>query len=149
MRKCVTAIVVVTACITFGATPSFAQEEEVRSAMLETLAAWSEGDFERFAEFYHPQSRGFLFDGGFLVEGFDAELLRAAYEAGFRATMQVRDVDIRIFGDVAVTTAYADGSLTLPGGAVQNGTWRYTEVRVREGGTWKIVQYHFSPLDTP
>ena len=149
MGKCVRAVVLVAACIMLSARPSFAQEADVRAAMLETLATWSDGDFERFAEFYHPETRGFLFDDGFLVEGFDPAALQAAYEAGFRATMQVRDIDIKVLGDVAVASAYADGTLTLPGGAVQKVTWRYTETRVRDSGTWKIIQYHFSRLATP
>jgi uncharacterized protein (TIGR02246 family) len=127
---------------------AFAQEEEVQTAMSETLAAWRSGDFDRFAEFYHEDARGFLFGGGALARGFNHVALLAAYEAGFRAEMELREVEVRVLGDVAMAVAYADGSLTLPGGEVRNGSWRYSETRVRAAGIWKIIQYHFSELTT-
>jgi len=126
-----------------------AQEEAVRAAMLETIAAWTNGDFDRFAQSYHPETRGFLFGGGVLARGFNQAALEAAYEAGFRASMELRDIEIKVLGSVAVAVAYADGALTLPGGEVQEGSWRYSETRVLEGGSWKIIQYHFSELTSP
>lgn len=122
------------------------QEAEVRAAMTETLAAWAAGDFASFAGFYDVGARGFLLDGGLLVEGIDPAALRMGYEAGIRAQFTVRELDVRMVGGVALSTAYLDGSITLPGGAARNGTWRYTDARVREGGVWKVVQYHFSDL---
>ncbi len=145
-----TRLLAVAACLlTVRATAVAAQEAEVRAAMLETLAAWSNGEFDRFAQSYHPEVRGFLFGGGTLARGFNQAALAAAYEAGFRAEMQLRDIEVRVLGDVAIAVAYAEGSLTLPGGEPEAGTWRYSETRIREGGTWKIVQYHFSKLTMP
>ena len=123
------------------------QEAEVRSAVNETLATWSAGDFAAFAGFYTADARGFFLDGSVLVEdGIDVSALQAGYDAGIKATFTVRDLNIRMVGSVAVSSAYLDGSLTLPGGAVRDGTWRYTETRVKEGGTWKVIQFHFSDL---
>jgi ketosteroid isomerase-like protein len=126
-----------------------AQDGDVRAAMMESLAAWSAGDFDRLGQFYSAEARGFLFGGGTLVKGFNPVALQAAYEAGFRATFDVRDLDVRVLGDVAVAVAYLDGSLTLPGGEEQAGSWRYSETRVRDGDSWKIAQYHFSELTIP
>ncbi|NIM52249.1 MAG: DUF4440 domain-containing protein [Gemmatimonadales bacterium] len=125
---------------------SAAQEEEVRAAMSATLAAWREGNFEAFGQYYHPETRGFFFDGGRLVVGFNQAALQAAHDAGFRATMEVQDIDVKVYGNAAVAIAYLDGSITLPGGTEESGTWRYSETRIRQDGTWKIVQYHFSKL---
>lgn len=130
----------------FLASGAAAQEADVRRAIRETLGAWSSGDFDRFASYYHPQARGFFLDGGVLLEGVDAEALKAGYEAGVRASFTLADLDVRLFGDVAVSEAYLEGALTLPGGAVRPGTWRYSETRIREGSTWKVVQFHFSPM---
>ena len=33
----------------------------------ETLAAWGAGDFDTFGAFYHPEARGFFFDGGPMI----------------------------------------------------------------------------------
>ena len=127
-----------------AATGAAAQESEVRDFVEGTLAAWSSGDFQSFAEHYHPDARGFFLDGGNLIEGINVEGLQAGYDAGIRAELTLRDLDVQVYGETSVSVAYLDGSLTLPGGAVQPGTWRYTETRVRDGGTWRVVQYHFS-----
>ncbi len=139
-------LVIVACVLAIRTSVAAAQEDAVRRAMLETIAAWTNGDFDKFAQSYHPETRGFLFGGGLLARGFNRAALEAAYEAGFRATMVLRDIDIKVFGNIAVAVAYADGSLTLPGGEVQEGSWRYSETRVLDGGSWKIVQYHFSEL---
>jgi hypothetical protein len=47
---------------------------------------------------------------------------------------------------VAVAVAKIEGVITLPGGEIQEGPWQYSETRVLEGGTWKVVQYHFSSV---
>ena len=122
------------------------QESEVRQAVSGTLAAWSAGDFQAFASFYHPDARGFFLDGGVLLEGIDPAALQAGYEAGVRAEFELRDLDVRMTDGVALTAGYLDGSLTLPGGVVRNGTWRYTETRVPDGGVWKVIQFHFSDM---
>jgi len=126
------------------------QESEVREAVAGTLAAWSSGDFAAFAAFYSSDARGFFLDGGLLVEGgINAEALQVGYDAGIRADFDVRDIDVRVVGGVAVSVGYLEGSLTLPGGAVRSGTWRYTDTRIREAGIWKVIQFHISDLTVP
>jgi uncharacterized protein (TIGR02246 family) len=120
----------------------------VRAAITETLAAWTAGDFERLARYYRPDARGFLFGGGPLAKGFNAAALQAAYETGFRATFQVRGLDVKVLGDAAIAVAYLDGTLTMPGGEEESGSWRYSETRVRDGEHWQIAQYHFSKVMT-
>lgn len=125
-------------------------EAEVRAAVSETLEAWSAGDFERLAAHYHTKVRGFFLQGAPLARGFNAAALDMAYEAGLRAEVSVRDLDVQVHDATAASVAYVDGTLHLPGDQPPvSGTWRYSEVRVREDGAWKIVQYHFSRLDSP
>jgi ketosteroid isomerase-like protein len=128
------------------ATGAAGQEAAVRGAITETLAAWGSGDFATFADSYQEDSRGFFLDGGVLVEGVDVQALQLGYDAGLRADFTVRDLQVRIVSGVAISAAYLDGALTLPGGLVRSGTWRYTETRVEEGGSWKVVQFHFSDM---
>lgn len=121
------------------------QVEEVRAAMLASLAAWNEGDVEGFGSFFGAETRGFNLDGGVLIRGFNAAALEAALNAGFAINVTPRDIDVQVYGNAAVGVAYLDGSITLPGGTVRQGTWRYSETRVKDGDVWKVVQYHISP----
>jgi hypothetical protein len=45
-----------------------------------------------------------------------------------------------------VAVAKIEGVITLPGSVIQEGPWQYSETRVLEGGTRKVVQYHFSSV---
>jgi len=49
-----------------------------------------------------------------------------------------RDVRIRIYGETAVVTALANFTARYRGVAV-NGSYQYTDVLVRRGGTWSAV----------
>ncbi len=123
------------------------QEADVRAAVTATLAAWTQGDFDSFTSHYHEDVRGFFLEGAPLTRGFDTATLGMAYEAGMKAQVMVRDLDVRVYGEVAVSVAYLDGSVSLPGGEQTiSGTWRYSETRIPSEGTWKVVQYHFSRL---
>ncbi|MGI9626822.1 MAG: YybH family protein [Longimicrobiales bacterium] len=127
---------------------ALAQEADVREAVSATLETWSTGDFDRFAEFYHPKVRGFFLDGGVLAEGFDVAALKAAHEEGLRTDLDLRDLTVEVHGTTAVSAGYLDGSIGLPGGLSLEGSWRYSDTRILEGGVWKVVQYHFSQLAT-
>ena len=126
--------------------PARAQETGVRAAVSETLAALVTSDFTTFANFFHDDARGFFVDGSAMMGGVSALAFRAAYLAGLRTHLVMRDVNVRVYGNTAVSGALLGGSVTLPGGAVREGTWRYSDTRVLEEGTWKIVQYHISQL---
>ena len=130
-----------------GQHQSQSQEAEVATAVAATLAAWTAGDFDSFAMHYHDDVRGFFIDGVPLALGFDHAALRVAYDAGLRTSMTIRDLDTRVYDGAAVSTAYLDASITLPGVEKPvSGTWRYSETRISDAGEWKVVQYHFSRL---
>lgn len=147
MKRKLMIISLMIGCLTVSMQSANAQEEEVRAAMEQTLAAWGAGDFETLGSYYDAHLRGFMLDGGFLITGFSVEALQAAKDAGFAFNVEPRDEDIRIVSDgVSIAVATLEGSITFPGGEPQEGSWRYSETRVKQDGTWKVVQYHFSPL---
>ena len=118
----------------------------MRAAVSETLAALVTNDFTTFANFFHDDARGFFVDGSAMIGGVSALAFRAAYLAGLRTNLVMRDLKVRVYGNTAVSGALLGGSVTLPGGAMREGFWRYSDTRVLEEGTWKIVQYHISQL---
>ena len=121
-----------------------AQEDDVRAAVTETLAALVARDVPAFANFYHEGTRGFFVDRSNMIEGFSSLAVRAAFITGLRLDVAMSDLNVKVYGDAAVVGALFRGSVTLPGGAVATGTWRYSETRVLDDGTWKVVQYHLS-----
>ena len=121
-----------------------AQEAEVRAAVSATLAALVARDVPAFANFYHNDTRGFFVDRTSMIEGFSSLAVRAAFATGLRVNVVMNDLDVRVYGNTAVSRAIFQGSVTLPLGAVASGTWRYSETRVLDEGTWKVVQYHVS-----
>ncbi len=147
MRRVKRTILVVFSCAALLVQPVIGQEEEVRAAMERGLAAWRNGDFQVLDSYYASQTRGFMLDGGFLITGFSTEALEAAASAGVEFNVEPREIDIlMVTNDVAVAVAILEGSVTMPGGEVQEGSWRYSETRVRESGIWKVIQYHFSRM---
>ncbi len=123
-----------------------AQEDEVRAAVSATLAALVARDVPAFASFYHNDTRGFFVDRTSMIEGFSSLAVRAAFATGLRVNVVMNDLDVRVYGNTAVSGALLQGSVTMPGGALISGTWRYSDTRVLDEGTWKVVQYHISPL---
>ncbi len=121
-----------------------AQEAEVRAAVSATLAALVARDVPAFARFYHSDTRGFFVDRTSMIEGFSSVAVRLAFATGLRVNVVMNDLDVKVYGNTAVVRGIFQGSVTLPLGAVASGTWRYSETRVLEDGTWKVVQYHVS-----
>ena len=121
-----------------------AQEADVRAAVSETLAALIARDVPTFASFYHNDTRGFFVDRFSMIRGFSSIAVRLAYATGLRVNVVMDDLDVKVYGNTAVSGAVFRGSVTLPGGAVATGTWRYSETRVLDDGKWKVVQYHVS-----
>jgi len=149
MRGPITIFLLTILCIGASARPGAAQEEEIHAAMVESLAAWSDGDFQRLGTFFAEQARGYMLGGTVLITGFNPEALEAAVAAGFSFAIEPRDIDIMMVGEtVAVAVAMVEGTITLPGGELQEGPWQYSETRILEEGRWKVVQYHFSPMAT-
>ena len=147
MKRIVTIVLLVALCAVVSVQTAVAQEDEVRAAMVESLAAWSAADFQKLGNFYAAETRGYMLDGGMLITGYNAAALEMAVSAGFGFNVEPRDIDIMMVTEtVAVTVAIVEGAITMPGGEVQEGSWRYSETRKLEGGVWKVVQYHFSPL---
>ncbi len=137
------ALVLATAVL---ASPIQSQEAEVVAAIEDQLGAWSAGDIQGFAAFSTDGVRGFNIDGGPLAIGFNTEMVEMALQAGFTVKFTPRDIDVKVIGSTAVAVGYLDGEVTIPGGETRSGTWRYSETRVKDGDTWKVVQYHFSQM---
>jgi ketosteroid isomerase-like protein len=118
---------------------------DAKAAVLAVDAAYSSGDVEAIARYMHPEHSQFL-AGGLLVEGFDKEVLNAAFDAGLNVDITARHLGVKIYGNTAVATGYIEGQITSPDGTVNQLVQRFSEIWVKEGGKWKRVHIHQSPL---
>ena len=88
--------------------------------------------------------------GGLLVEAQSLEEqvrgLQAVFDAGIVLDNYLRHLQVRIYGDAAVVTGYITGTETNPDGSVVQTMNRRTAVLIRQGGEWKEVHSHASPV---
>jgi ketosteroid isomerase-like protein len=121
--------------------------EEIRQTQNAHLKAWNEGDAETYVRYVARDLIGFDVTGDLADHARPYASLVALYAAGYKPTFQYRDRVLRVYGDTVATTAYLVGDMHQPDGSVIEGVFRYSEVRVKMDGVWKLVQYHLSPLN--
>src|SRR5436309_2708060 len=97
------------------------------------------GDVGRFDEILAADFRCSNPDGSLLDrKGFLAQTARPVTIANLTA----QDVEIRLFGDIAII--HARTSYTMPDGRA--GAGRYTDVWARQNGKWLCVSAHVTRL---
>jgi len=121
---------------------------DVKAAMMAAFEAFNAGDVQAMG-YYHSSFTGFLGNGGPLVEvGDDSrEQLRAAFDAGFRVSWEMRDLRVEVYDRAAVATFYTEGTTSYPDGTVIRDPLRHTVVWVKQGDTWKEAHSHVSKLN--
>ena len=114
-----------------------------QAADLETLARLNRdyigsvqaGDVRRFDQILAADFRCSNPDGSLVDRaGFLAQTARPVTISGLAA----HDVEIRLFGDIAII--HARTSYTLPDGG--EGRGRYTDVWARQNGEWRCISAH-------
>jgi ketosteroid isomerase-like protein len=125
-------------------------EEEILAAQrahFETLRA---GDARAHVAQHAPDATSFDAVGGLLVEAQSLEEQvrdwQAVFDAGTVLNSYLRHLQVRIYGDAAVVTGYIMGTTTNPDGSVVPVMDRRTAVLIRQGGEWKEVHSHASPV---
>jgi hypothetical protein len=74
------------------------------------------------------------------------KLIQARYDSGWKLNLVIRHLDVKVYGNAAVVTAYVDGPVTY-GGTTLRGTRRETQVWIKQSGQWKRVHLHQSQLE--
>ncbi len=127
--------------------------DDVKAAVQRHYAALNAGDANAWIQF---QAAGYTSfgPGGGLLESDSLEERRknrqAAFDAGLKYNLQARHIDVRVYGNLtAVTTHYGVGTITQPNGTTGQVNNRITRVWVKQGGQWKVVHNHLSPVRLP
>ena len=138
----------------FATTVAMADDvEDVKAALQRYGTALDTGDANGFIQTHAAESTSFGARGGLLERSDSLEEARngfqAAYDAGLRYDVQQRHVEVSVYGDTAVTTSYGVGRITFPDGTTNQVNNRITRVWVKQGGQWKRVHQHISPVVLP
>lgn len=121
-------------------------EGEVRDAVADLLAGFNSGNVEQLERRLAPQRNGFQGAGGPLRDIVDLDELRAAFKSGIRLKFEMRDLEVAVYGETALTTGLFGGTVGRPNGASNtDGPWRASFIWNRQDGVWRLVHTHLSP----
>jgi len=128
--------------------------DDVKAAMQRYFAAINAGDASAVMQYRSPESSSFNRPGGFLERPTSSleeqkNALAAQARAGVKRNYQITHMEVRVYGNTAVVTGYLTGTRTQPDGTVGQMRDRRTGVFVKQGGQWKEVHRHQSPLRPP
>ena len=123
--------------------------DDVKAAVQRHYAALNAGDASALMQLHAAEGTRFG-PRGELLEKLDSREERrnqqAVFEAGPKYNLQARHIDVRIYGSsTAVATSYGVGSLTFSDVTTQVNN-RITAVLIKQGGQWKVVHRHISPV---
>ncbi len=124
--------------------------DDVKAAEDSYYAALNAGDANAWIQLHAVGNTRFG-PGGTMLEKYDSleerrKNQQAASDAGVKFNIQSRHLEISVYGDTAVTTNYGMGTVTQPDGTVNPSNNRITRVWVKQGGQWKMVHAHLSPV---
>ena len=134
----------------FATTVAIADDvDDVKAAVQRYIAALSADDANTYVQSCMPEYS--VFAGGGLIERFHSlEEQRNGFQgrvdSGIRINRQLRHLDVKVYGNAAVVTGYMLGTNTAPDGTVTQQRQQRTGVWIKQGGQWKEVHRHSSPL---
>jgi CubicO group peptidase (beta-lactamase class C family) len=103
-------------------------EAEVRDAVADLIAGYNSGNVEQMERRLAAQRNGFQGEGGPLRDIVDLDELRGAFKSGVRLKFEMRDLEVAVYGDTALTTGFFGGTVSRP-----NGTGRADGLCARHG----------------
>lgn len=121
-------------------------EAEVREAVADLIDGYNSGSVEQIERRLAAERNGFQGEGGFLRDIVDLEELRGAFKSGVRLKFEMRDLEVAVYGETALTTGFFGGTVNRPNGSSSmDGPWRASLVWNRQDGVWKLAHSHLSP----
>ncbi len=122
---------------------------DVKAAVQSYFAAISSGNAAAVARYRIPEYSVFV-GGGLLDRSSSIAQQRADFQAltdtGREVDLRIQHLEVRIYGNTAVFTGYVTGTNTLSDGTVIQSRQQRTGVWIKQGGQWKEVHRHASPL---
>ena len=121
--------------------------DDVKAAEDNYYAAMNSGNAHGWAQSRLSAESTRFGPGGGLLEVFGSleeqeQIRKAEFAAGLKYNLRARHLDIRVYGNTAVVTLYGVGAA---GNNAQVNN-RITRVWGKQGGQWKMIHAHLSPL---
>ena len=102
-----------------------------------------------YAEFFVPSGDQFP-RTGVLIQPNEEIIgtVQANIDAGLDFNVQLRHIDVKVYGNAAVATYYTVGTTDYPDGTVLSGVFRASITAIKQGSQWKFAHIHISPLQS-
>ena len=127
-------------------TRGFADEESVRSAVMDHYRAFAAKDHEGLGRSFAPGYTIFSSSGGLLREGFDRGRMKSGFKAGLTFNFKPRHIEVQLFENTAVVTGYLDARISMKKQRSRMHTLRLSSVWVEQEGRWHLAHEHLSRL---
>ena len=162
MRRFNTLLVVFVMGMFLTTAASADDADDVKAAVRQHTANTNSGNVDGFVDQHLPGHSAFGPTGGLRSRSYSIEEERKRVRAAFDAArqrdpsrtsvrafskVQVKDLEVRVYGIAAIATAYLAGINTFPDGTTRPLTLRLTSVWVKQdNGQWKEAHDHLSEL---
>ena len=127
--------------------------DDVKEAVLGYFAAISAGDANSQSRYHMSEYTSFGPGGGLLSSEHSIEEQRsrfqADYDAGQRLNLQIRHLEVRVYANAAIVTAYVVGTITSTDGTTIQSRDQRSGMWIKQGGQWKEAHRHNSPIAPP
>ena len=137
----------------FLATPVLADDvEDVKAAEMAARAAEAAGNTLGFYKNMVPEFSIFPPTAGLLAHPATEEnrlRIQATFDGGTKYDIQVRNLDVQVYGNTAISTNYVLATIHRPERETVRWNLRMTGVWVKQAGQWKEVHRHGSNLTPP
>ncbi len=123
--------------------------DDVRAEMERYLAALNAGDANGYIQHFMPETSAIVGSGLISYSNSLEEQKNAFVASGLERNLQLRHLEVKVYGNTAVVTGYVVGSTTNASGTTFQTRALRTGVMIKQGGQWKEAHQHFSPLRIP
>jgi len=120
--------------------------DDVKAAEKDFRAKEKAGNVDGYFAYKAPTYSIFPPTSGLIANGQSKELAYARFDPTAERDMQIRNIDVQIYGNTAVSTYYLVSTTQRPGSERERRHLRMTGVWVKQSGEWKLVHRHESPL---
>ncbi len=152
MKRLTSALTILAVGMVMTSVATAQDVDAIKQATLEHFATLTAGNAAAHVAHHMPAVSSFDADGGLLSEAESREaqhmVLQADLDGGLRLNLELRHLNVNVYGDAAVVTGYVVGTVTLSDGSTLPVNDRRTAVLIRHGGEWKEVHTHTSNLTT-